>query len=129
MLTICGCSKEKERRIGFAKQTMKYLLKGDKRLEKNIDWESFRFLGEDIGSQYQSAMSSFEKSGIRSMTVARLASESRAQGWALDKFTNWHMNYSAKHFASIYVDAPKRNLMITMTIVDTTRKITAIDFR
>lgn len=128
-LISAGCSKEKQRRLDTAKKALGQLSKGNQKVERYIAWEVFRFLGEDIGSQYQQATSNMERNGFKRMTIARLAVQCRGEGWAPDKFTNWQMNYTNKGFASIYVDAPKGKLMITMMIEDTTRRITAIDRR
>jgi len=78
--------------VQVARKIFNGLCKGEKNVERYIDWENLKAVGVDVGKTYSSILSEKERSDYRNAFLYNFAYAFRASGGRIENFFNWRIH-------------------------------------
>ena len=131
LLTFVGCDLDTRESANLAKSTFEGTVKGDVSIAKNIDWQTFRFQGEDYGPSYLTLATDYQRTQFKSAIIMKMSAIFNAKNWTAVNVRNWKVGAKGVESAIVSAEVQGGGGKITMYIqkVSLEKKIHRIEYQ
>ncbi len=113
--------------LAFARSTFQSLVRGESDVRDDIDWETLRAFGDNVGAQYVVISSETEREAFETAFITQFAASFRDSGGNVDAFTNWRVTGHADGRTEISADSPNGVLRLTVTERDDEERLSRLE--
>ncbi len=114
--------------VDFARDALTRLTNGDTAVADMIDWDNFKVMTVDVGSQYRTMPDDTNRKAFRDVFIPQFSSSFKGKGADLSKFSQWKEQSKSGDSTIVAASAPGGTgaLLITVSHPGGVQKISAI---